>query len=365
MTRIRARGEEIRRFIIANVEKHSNDIGRLAALKFGISRQAVNLHLRRLVDEGALEAKGATSNRRYALAPLSSWSAVYFIADHPTEDRVWYRDVAPQLGSVPQNVSDIWHYGFTEMFNNALEHSEGEAVSVKLKKTAASAELSICDDGVGIFRKIQAALGLEDERHSVLELAKGKFTTDPAHHSGEGIFFSSRMFDEFDIRSGEVFFAHEFPSVEDWILEHEECVTGTLVSMSLSNHTARTTKKVFDHFTTGDDDYGFTKTVVPVDLARYGDDNLVSRSQARRLLARVDRFRTVVLDFKGVDAIGQAFADEVFRVFPAQHPEVHVMEANARSAVKRMISRARSFAEEFADAQAAGGSNDQMTLPLA
>ena len=65
--------------------------------------------------------------------------------------------------------------------------------------------------------------------------------------------------------------------------------------MSLIIHTARTTKKVFDRLTTGDNDYGFTKTVVPVDHARYGDDNLVSPSQARRLMARFDRFRTVVL----------------------------------------------------------------------
>jgi DNA-binding Lrp family transcriptional regulator len=362
LTRVRARGEEVRRFIIANVEKHARDIARLVAQEFGISRQAVNLHLRRLVDEGALEAKGVTSNRRYALAPLSSWSEVYVIADHPTEDRVWYRDIAPHLGSVPQNVSNIWHYGFTEMFNNALEHSEGTAVAVELTKTAAHAELTITDDGVGIFRKIQAALGLEDARHSVLELAKGKFTTDPAHHSGEGIFFSSRMFDEFVILSSEVFFAHEFPNVEDWILERERSVTGTLVSMSLSNHTARTTKKVFDRFTAGDDDYGFTKTVVPVDLARYGDDNLISRSQARRLLARVDRFRTVVLDFKGVDAIGQAFADEVFRVFPSLHPEVKVVEINARSAVKRMISRARSASQGSAASPASEGDDDQMSL---
>lgn len=362
MTRVRARGEAVRHFIVANVEKHPRDISRVAAQKFGISRQAVNLHLRRLGDEGALEAKGTTSNRRYALAPLSTWNEVYFIADHPTEDRVWYRDIAPHLGSVPQNVSDIWHYGFTEMFNNALEHSEGTAVTVGLKKTAASTELTISDDGVGIFRKIQAALGLEDARHSVLELAKGKFTTDPAHHSGEGIFFSSRMFDEFVILSGEVFFSHEFPDVEDWILERERCVTGTLVSMSLSNHTARTMKKIFDRFTTGDDDYGFTKTVVPVDLTRYGDDNLVSRSQARRLLARVDRFRTVVLDFKGIDAIGQAFADEVFRVFPGLHPEVKVVEINARSAVKRMISRARSASQDSATSPASEGDDDQMSL---
>lgn len=103
-------------------------------------------------------------------------------------------------------------------------------------------------------------------------------------------------------------------------------------------------KRLPDLVRTVDDssvEYGFTMTVVPVKLAKYGDDNLVSRSQAKRLLTRVDRFRTVMLDFSGVDSLGQAFADEVFRVFPARHPEVTLVEVHANSAVKRMISRAR------------------------
>jgi len=339
---VRARGEAVRRFIIDNVEKHPKDISRLTASKFGISRQAVNLHLRRLVDEGALRPDGATSNRSYKLAPLVTWEKDYSIGDGLAEDRVWLRDIAPCLGQMPQNVTDIWHYAFTEMFNNALEHSEGSTVHVAIDRTAASTDLGVSDNGVGIFKKIQAALGLDDERHSVLELAKGKFTTDPANHSGEGIFFSSRMFDDFTIRSGEVFFDHEFAADEDWILKRDSRVMGTAVLMTLSNHTARTTKKVFDRFTSGGDDYGFTKTVVPVKMATYGDDNLVSRSQAQRLLARVDRFKVVVLDFDGIDAIGQAFADEAFRVFPNHHPEIDVLGTNMRSAVKRMVSRAKS-----------------------
>jgi hypothetical protein len=157
-----------------------------------------------------------------------------------------------------------------------------------------------------------------------------------------GIFFASRMFDDFAILSGEVVFSHELEDVEDWIVEREKYSSGTAVLMTLSNHTSRTTKRVFDKFASESGDYGFTKTVVPVRLARYGDDDLVSRSQARRLLARVDRFKLVMLDFDGVDAIGQAFADQIFRVFPAQHPEVSVAEIKASSPVRRMISRARS-----------------------
>ena len=56
----------------------------------------------------------------------------------------------------------------------------------------------------------------------------------------------------------------------------------------------------------------FNKTVVPVRLAQYGNDQLISRSQAKRVLARIDLFSTVLLDFEGVPAIGRAFADEVF-----------------------------------------------------
>lgn len=113
--------------------------------------------------------------------------------------------------------------------------------------------------------------------------------------------------------------------------------------MKLHNHTARTTRKVFDKFTSGED-YGFNKTVVPVKLMRYGDDNLMSRSQGKRLLARFDRFKIVMLDFSGVASIGQAFADEVFRVFRSRHPEVELVPIHISSDVRRMISRAEALA---------------------
>jgi uncharacterized protein DUF4325 len=149
------------------------------------------------------------------------------------------------------------------------------------------------------------------------------------------------MFDAFDILSGGVYFSHKFGDAEDWILERARPESGTIVWMKLNNHTSRTDKKVFKQFTSGDD-RGFTKTVVPVRLAQYGDEKLVSRSQAKRLLTRVDRFKIVIFDFTGVASIGQAFADEVFRVFALQHPEVELTEIRANSAIKRMIQRARS-----------------------
>lgn len=88
------------------------------------------------------------------------------------------------------------------------------------------------------------------------------------------------------------------------------------------------------------EEFGFTKTHVPVELARYEGENLISRSQARRLLARFERFKEVFLDFKGVVSIGQAFADEIFRVYFFEHPEVKIVYAQANPDVDAMIRRA-------------------------
>jgi anti-sigma regulatory factor (Ser/Thr protein kinase) len=343
MVRIRARGEEIRRYILENIEKHPNDISKVTADHFHISRQAVNKHLHKLTSEKVLTNSGATRNHSYKLAPLVHWSQTYEVTPDLSEGDIWSRDIKSVFGQQPENVTDIWQYGFTEMFNNAMDHSGSSTIIVSISRTATLSEMVILDRGVGIFRKIQQALNLLDERHAILELAKGKFTTDPNHHTGEGIFFASRMFDSFNILSGNCFFSHKVGTREHWLLETEGG-TGTSVWMKLSNHTSRTEKEIFDQYSSGED-YGFTKTVVPVNLARYGDDKLVSRSQAKRVLARVELFKTVVFDFDGVDTVGQSFADEIFRVFFLQHPEINLIPINMSEEVGKMVKRARMEAQ--------------------
>lgn len=343
MTQIRTRGEDIRRFIIDNVENHPSDISKVAAKRFKITRQAINKHIVKLKKDGSLLQTGRTRNLLYKLAPLSTWDKSYTILPGLAEDVVWTNDIRPALGQLPDNVMNIWQHGFTEMFNNAIDHSEGTTIKVEIRKTASNTEMLLYDNGVGIFRKIQAAKGLLDERHALLELAKGKLTTDPKNHTGEGIFFTSRMFDEFQILSGGVYFSHDWDKSEDWLSESERPANGTAVFLLLHNHTSRTTKAVFDKFVTGDD-YGFTKTVVPVQLAQYGNDKLISRSQARRVLARIELFKTVIFDFDNVKSIGPAFADEIFRVFANANPDMTLITLHDNSEVKRMIARAKHAA---------------------
>ena len=338
MPRYRDRTVEICNFILRHVTDHPTDITAFTVEEFGISRPAVLRHIQNLIDDGLLRAHGKTRDRHYALKPIAELELRLKITPDLAEDRVWREHIRPLLEGAPANVLTICQYGFTEMLNNVVDHSEGDLVIVKLTRTAASIVIGVFDDGIGIFRKIQAELGLEDQRHAILELSKGKLTTDPERHTGEGIFFTSRAFDRFEILSGDLFFSHDTLR-GDWLLESEDTGAGTYVTLEIHPGSDRRLEDVFDRYAAEGDDFGFTRTIVPVVLARYGDENLVSRSQAKRLLARFERFKEVILDFKGVESIGQAFADEIFRVYAKQHPQVCLTPLNANEQVEKMIRR--------------------------
>jgi anti-sigma regulatory factor (Ser/Thr protein kinase) len=340
----RTRSEEIRQFLVDHLDQHTHNLVSMTARTFQISRQAVSKHLQHLERQGLIERQGQTRRRTYRLRPLVQWQRVYALDTPLHEDAVWRQDIAPLLEPLPPHILAIWQYGFSEMLNNAIEHSSGHQVTVHVRKTARDAAIAIVDDGVGIFKKIQHALGLAEEPYAVLELAKGKLTTEPAHHTGEGIFFTARLFDQFTIDSGDVFFtlnADRPPVI--FPMTGSASRAGTLVFLQLPHQTSRTLKEVFEQFA-GDEDFAFAKTVVPVHFAIIDDEALLSRSQARRVVARVDRFRMVTLDFTGVELIGQAFADEIFRVFRHEHPDIEVTALHANPAVQQMIRRAEHHA---------------------
>ncbi len=339
MNKPQKKTEELHQFILENIEDHPNDITSFVSIKYGISRQASHRHIQKLVSDGLILAKGTTRNRVYDVKPLVNFVDSLSL-EGLEEDRVWRQRILPLMENVPSNVLQICHHGFTEMVNNAIDHSEGTSLQIRLLHTYKLIEFQISDNGIGIFNKIQREFNLDDPLHAILELSKGKLTTDPIHHSGEGIFFTSRIFDRFTILSGNLSFAH-LESDNDWLLENKEVVfLGTLVGLRINLHSKRSTQQVFDKFTA--DDFSFTKTHVPVFLARYGNENLISRSQAKRLLTRFERFKEIVLDFDNVPSIGQAFADEIFRVFTSQNPNIHLMPINTNEQVQKMIAHVKN-----------------------
>lgn len=335
--------EEIKQFILWNVREHPSDIVRISQNKFNLSRTAILRYIHNLVREGQLDTEGSTRNKKYYLKPLRDFKRTYQLHESLAEDTIWRKDVLPLLYGIKENVLDICQYGFTEIFNNAIEHSEGTIVTVEITIWVDLIRIDIVDDGVGVFNKIQKKYNLDDPLHAILELSKGKLTTEPESHTGEGIFFASRMFDFFAIISGNLRFGYQDLDV---LIEEDQEVKGTRVHMEISPRSDRTTTSTFSKFTSDEDALGFDKTIVPVKLVRYGNENLISRSQAKRLLARLDRFKTVLLDFSQIDMIGRAFADEIFRVYVNAHPRTIIYPYNENKNIKLIIEEVQQKREQ-------------------
>ncbi len=337
------RGERIRRQIVRDVKHHPTDISKHIGQIFSITPQAVNNHIKRLENDEWLKSSGTGKGKRYFLGELREYGSLFPLSEEFTEDGVWRNQYSFIFNELPENIVDICHYGFTEMVNNVIDHSAGEHVYIYVSRDKEKIIIFVIDDGEGIFKKIKRLCNLHDERQALFELSKGKLTTDPDNHTGEGIFFTSRVFDKFEIESKGMRFRHDDQFDFDYIFESElsKDKAGTAVYMLIKRDSDRDVQTVFDDFA-GPDEFQFNKTIIPVRLAQYGNEKLVSRSQAKRVLARIERFQHVVFDFDGVSTIGQAFADEIFRVYAQAHPEITLLPVKMEENVEKMVSRAIS-----------------------
>ncbi len=338
MKRHSRQNPKIRDFILRNVEKQPGGITAITAKEFGISRAAISKYVQRLILEGFLTAEGNTKARRYTLAKLVDETFTIDVSIHLEEHIVWQYRILPLMKNLPQNIIDICRYGFTEMLNNVIDHSASFDAVISYEQTYNEVNLTIIDHGVGIFEKIQRDFNLSDPRSALLELSKGRLTSDPARHSGEGIVFTSRMFDKFSIMSETLFYTREHQEGDDWLIEsgdRENNRKGTFVRMAISTDTSWTWREIFKKYE--NDLHGFRKTHVPIKLSKYPGEQLISRSQAKRILARFDNFSEILLDFKDVQQIGQPFADEIFRVFKNEHPGTSIFAINTTPEIQQMI----------------------------
>ncbi len=329
-------------FIIGAVEKHPADLVKVVSEKLGVNRQAAFKHVMKEVKRGTIIKVGRTRGTRYALPNANDISFSITLNPGVSEEDVWNTHVKQRLLILPENVFGICKYGFSEMFNNVIDHSEGKRASCTIQFQDGKVKLYVRDDGVGVFRKIEREFHLGSIREAILHLSKGKVTTDRERHSGQGIFFTSRAFDDFYILANGMYYNrfNEF----DWLLEREKNsheTKGTIVKMEIDVTSDKQMKDVYRRYTEADVD-GFRKTVVAVALSADENDPHVSRSQAKRLLVGLEKFRDVLLDFKGVSSVGQAFADEIFRVFQNEHPQIKITRVNANEDVEFMIRAALS-----------------------
>jgi hypothetical protein len=344
MDRSRQKSDVIGQFILDNVSLHPDNIVKITAQRFAMSRQAAARHIKKLVVQGDIEAEGNTSGRVYRPSQGHIVELSYSIADHPVGASIWKMDILPVLQTLPGNIIDLWDYCFQRIFKNGCDHSGGTTVHVQVVQQKNQTIINIADDGEGLFKNIQANLGLKDEQEAALWLSNEQLPIVPENSAKKNIFFSSRMADFFTIVSGKIIFTHQNGIAWDWALGiSPEKKTGTVVSMMIENDTPRTVAEVLHSRTTSPTQKNAaSKVCIPVRLAKYGAEALFSRSQARRILARIDRFNCAVLDFIGVKTIGAAFADQIFRVFPSEYPGIQLLHCNANKQVEAVIREAKA-----------------------
>jgi len=305
----------------------------------GISRQAVNRHLKQLILNGSLIKEGVTRGAVYK-TPTSGKNIKAFRKNFPLkgleEDKVFRQiDLVLNLTRLisPKAYENV-RYSFTEMLNNAIDHSKSEKCRIEVLVDEFNFQFRIRDYGIGIFFSIYDKYALQDENSAVGELIKGKTTTMREKHTGEGIFFTSKVADEMFFRSHKIklTFANQKNDIFIGEMKH---IRGTEVFFSIKKRTRKKLEDVFSIYAPEEYDFRFEKTRAMVKLFQR---EYFSRSEAKRLLHGLDKFKEISLDFKGVNTIGQGFADEIFRVFMQNCPAITLKIVNLKPSLQTIVS---------------------------
>lgn len=322
---------------------------------FGVSRQYVSMLIAQLVEEKSLVRIGSTRNAFYVLPEYAKAHPEILpnkffkrLKNTGLEEHKILAEIEekfPQISELKEHIRNIFTFAFSEMLNNAIEHSDSRSISVEISVTDDNLWFIVSDSGVGVFRNVMQKKKLKSELEAVQDILKGKTTTIPKSHTGQGIFFTSKASDVFILDSFGLQMTVNNKTHDVTVKKIGVTKRGTRVIFRIKIDSHKHLSDVFKKYTNlaDESDYGFDKTEIRVKLYTAGGVN-ISRSQARRILHGLEKFRIIVFDFDKVPMIGQAFADEIYRVFHNKYPNIELQETNINEAVKFMIERAKNDA---------------------
>ncbi|MDI6803917.1 MAG: DUF4325 domain-containing protein [Bacteroidota bacterium] len=339
---------DIKNLILAIISKKGSVDAVEIINKTGFSRAYVNRFFQELRREGKIILLGKSNKAHYVFATKNIIEkkkkqivSVHRILKNKslTEDKILQeiKESSGIFSRVSDNVTHILEYAFLEILNNAIEHSQSENISVWVDKNS---DLYFCvvDRGLGIFNHIRKKQKLQNEYEAIQDLLKGKLTTSPEAHSGEGIFFTSKVADKLVIRSSnkKLIFDNR---IKDIFVEESKNITGTEVEFWISRASDKKLLDIFRQYS--GEEFDFSKTNVKIDLYKSGETYL-SRSQARRVISGLEKFKEIVFDFKNVTTIGQGFADEIFRVWQNRMSDSKLIIQNANENIIFMIKHVKN-----------------------
>lgn len=329
---------------VANKKHHFKTTDVLEALNHNITRSYASTVINSLVDEGLLVRESSGRWSVYALPQYADTLGKRIkkrLSNANLEEYEVFDSLRREksfINGLRENVQSILAYAFSEMLNNAIEHSESNNIEVEIKQEKDMLTFIVKDSGIGVFRSIMNKRNLASELEAIQDLLQGKTTTAPKAHSGEGIFFTSKAGDLFILESYNYRLRIDNTLPDVFVEEIKTEVRGTQVTFSIGTKSKVHLSDVFRDYQVDPEEPAFDKTEVLVRLYTMGTI-YVSRSQARRVLTNFTKFKRIILDFDKVPTVGQAFADEIFRVFQTRHPEIEIVAINTTTGVKFMLDR--------------------------
>jgi len=337
--------KDIKKIILDKISKNNKLRVADIAETTGFSRAYINRFFQELNKDGKIVLIGKANKAHYVLAKKAGdakknvLSIRRILRNVNLSEDVVLDEIKANSGifiELPKNTANILDYAFTEMLNNAIEHSKSKKITVFINRKANVINFEVADFGIGIFKNIMDKKKLNNEIEAIQDLLKGKQTTEPKKHTGEGVFFTSKAADKLIIQGSDkkVIFDNV---LRDVFIKDSSKIKGTKINFEIFINSKKDLNDIFKEYSKGA--FEFSRTNVIVELFEI-DNVYISRSQARRILVGLEKFKTIVLDFKGVETIGQGFADEVFRVWQSHHPKIKINYQNANENVLFMIKRA-------------------------
>jgi len=315
----------------------------------GFSRAYISKMFKELKDEKKIFQVGKANQSRYILVDKKNinklkkqiLSSRKILKNKNLLESDVLADIKEKSGvflDIPSNISATLDYTFTEILNNAIEHSRSEKINIFIGRNLDRVIFEITDFGIGIFKNVMKKRKLRNELEAIQDILKGKQTTSPKNHTGEGVFFTSKCADRLIIRSfGKKLIIDN--NINDIFIEDIKGIKGTSVKFEIKTNSNKSLSKIFAKYS--EEAFAFDKTEVVINLYKI-DNSYISRSQARRVLVGLEKFKRVILDFKKVKTVGQAFADEVFRVWNNNHKNINIVYKNANENIIFMIERAKN-----------------------
>lgn len=333
--------QKIKEFLTTRKRVSSTEIAR----HFGFTRQYASQILHVMANVGEIMKFGSTRSAFYTLPEFIDEIGPSAVRRRLKNENIKEHEVFGRLTSTfpafrtsPENVQSIVHYAFSEMLNNAIEHARSKNIEVALESDGGIIRFAVNDFGIGVFRNVMQQRHLKSELEAMQDLLKGKITTDPKAHTGEGIFFTSKAADRFVLES----FGYRMivdNTIPDIFFQKDKLTNrGTHVVFTVARNSDRHLNKIFEEYQSKPGSYAFDKTEIHIRLFTMGTI-YVSRSQARRILTGLEKFKKIILDFDRVPNVGQAFADEIFRVFQSRHPKISIEPIYMNETVRFMVER--------------------------